>query len=106
MPEKDPTNWPAATWILIFCISFLGGITSWYRRVRDGHTRAFNIIEFFGGVRVPAPVLRTLTRNLGARLPVTMPSKRYGHWKVMRCVNVCLLNQKKRICNPAEGEGR
>lgn len=48
MPEKDPSNWNTATWLLLFTLSFLGGITSWYRRVKAGHARAFNVIEFFG----------------------------------------------------------
>lgn len=52
MPEKDPTTWSIATWALVVIMSFLGGITSWYRRVKSGHTRAFNIIELIGEAAV------------------------------------------------------
>lgn len=48
MPEKDPTLWSVATWILFSMMSLLGGITSWYRRVKAGHTRAFNLVELAG----------------------------------------------------------
>lgn len=52
MPEKDPTLWSIATWTLMSAMCFLGGISSWYRRVRDGHTRAFNVIEFIGEISI------------------------------------------------------
>jgi hypothetical protein len=52
MPEKDPTTWSFATWLLMLMMSFLGGLTNWYRRVKDGHTRAFNIIELVGELAI------------------------------------------------------
>lgn len=48
MPEKDPNNWSMGTWALLLCISMLGGFTSWYKRVKEGHTRTFNMIELIG----------------------------------------------------------
>ncbi len=48
MPEKDPTTWTLGTWMLVIGISMLGGLSSWYRRVRLGHTRVFNLVEFAG----------------------------------------------------------
>lgn len=48
MPEKDPTVWSIGTWALVIGVSLLGGLTSWYQRVRAGHTRAFNIVELVG----------------------------------------------------------
>ncbi len=48
MPEKDPTTWTLGTWILVIGISMLGGLSSWYRRVKLGHTRVFNLVEFVG----------------------------------------------------------
>lgn len=52
MPEKDPTLWSAATWILVLMMSLFGGLSSWYRRVRAGHTRAFNVIELVGEISI------------------------------------------------------
>ncbi|MFA6121929.1 MAG: phage holin family protein [Sideroxydans sp.] len=48
MPEKDPQTWSLATWALLVVMILLGGITSWYRRVKEGHARAFNLIELVG----------------------------------------------------------
>ena len=52
MPTKDPTTWSTATWLLVSGLSMLGGVSSWYRRVKSGHTRAFNVIEFFGELSI------------------------------------------------------
>ena len=54
MPGKDPANWSTITWLLLLGMSFLGGISSWYRRVKEGHTRAFNVIELIGEISVSA----------------------------------------------------
>lgn len=48
MPEKDPQTWSLTTWLLLIVMILLGGITSWYRRVKEGHARAFNLIELAG----------------------------------------------------------
>ena len=50
MPEKDPTTWTAATWLLALGMAFGGGAVNWYAKVKRGHTRAFNIIEFIGEI--------------------------------------------------------
>lgn len=50
MPEKDPTNWTAATWALAICMAFGGGLVNWYSRIKRGHTRAFNLIELIGEI--------------------------------------------------------
>lgn len=50
MPEKDPTTWTAATWLLALGMAFGGGAVNWYAKVRRGHTRAFNIIELIGEI--------------------------------------------------------
>jgi len=50
MPEKDPTNWGLATWLLALGMAFGGGFVNWYARVKRGKTRAFNIIELIGEV--------------------------------------------------------
>lgn len=52
MPEKDPTLWSIATWVLVTVMSLLGGISSWYRRVKAGHTRALNLVELVGEISI------------------------------------------------------
>jgi len=54
MPEKDPTTWSAATWLLALGMAFGGGAVNWYAKVKRGqeheHPRAFNIIELIGEI--------------------------------------------------------
>ena len=50
MPEKDPTTWAAATWLLALGMAFGGGAVNWYAKVKRGHTRAFNIVELIGEI--------------------------------------------------------
>jgi hypothetical protein len=50
MPEKDPTTWGAATWVLALGMAFGGGVVNWYAKVKAGHTRAFNVIELIGEI--------------------------------------------------------
>ena len=52
MPEKDPTLWSIATWLLVSAMCIIGGVSSWYRRVKAGHTRVFNVIEFAGELSI------------------------------------------------------
>ena len=48
MPEKDPTTWSAATWVLAMLMAFGGGFVNWYAKVKRGHARAFNVVELIG----------------------------------------------------------
>lgn len=50
MPEKDPTNWGIAVWVLATGMSVAGGLVNWYARVKSGHTRAFNVLELLGEI--------------------------------------------------------
>jgi len=50
MPEKDPSNWEIGTWVLLLTVSALGGLSSWYQRVKAGRTRACNAVEFVGEI--------------------------------------------------------
>lgn len=50
MPEKDPTNWGFGIWLLALGMSCAGGLVNWYARVKQGHTRAFNVIELIGEI--------------------------------------------------------
>ncbi len=56
MPDKDPTNWTAATWILASGMAFGGGFVNWYIKVKAGHTRIFNIAELFGEMLISGVV--------------------------------------------------
>ena len=48
MPEKDPTSYSFLTYGWVFGLAILGGVVSFMRKLQDGHTRAFNIVEFIG----------------------------------------------------------
>lgn len=50
MPEKDPTTWTLGTWLLALGMAFCGGLVNWYARIKQGHTRACNIIELIGEI--------------------------------------------------------
>ena len=50
MPDKDPANWAAATWILALSMAVGGGVINWYARIKRGHARAFNFIELVGEI--------------------------------------------------------
>ena len=50
MPDKDPANWAAATWILALSMAIGGGLINWYARIKRGHARAFNFIELIGEI--------------------------------------------------------
>ena len=48
MPEKDPTIWTSATWILFFVTSLVGALTGWYRQIKEGHVKSFSLAAFVG----------------------------------------------------------
>jgi hypothetical protein len=50
MLDSDPTNWPRGTWVLALGMAFAGGLINWYHRVKQGHTRMFNLIELAGEI--------------------------------------------------------
>lgn len=50
MPEKDPTSYSLLTYAWVFLLSILGGVVNFMRKLQEGHTRAFNIIEFIGEI--------------------------------------------------------
>lgn len=56
MPEKDPSNWGALTWILATCFPAAAGLVNWYAKVKSGRARAFNIVELIGEVFASAIV--------------------------------------------------
>lgn len=50
MLDKDPTSWSIGVWLLALGMPIAGGIVNWYARVKQGHARAFNVIELLGEV--------------------------------------------------------
>lgn len=54
MPEKDPTNYSALTYLWVFLLSSWGGLVSFFRKYKEGKTRAFNIVEFIGEIVISA----------------------------------------------------
>lgn len=50
MPEKDPTSYTLLTYAWVIALSFVGGMVSFTRKVRDGVARKFNFTEFIGEI--------------------------------------------------------
>lgn len=48
MPEKDPANWSALTWILVIGAGVAGGYINWYTKFRITNKRHFNALELIG----------------------------------------------------------
>lgn len=50
MLEKDPTSYSFLTYAWVFALAILGGVVSFMRKVQAGHTKVFNLVEFFGEI--------------------------------------------------------
>jgi hypothetical protein len=48
MPEKDPTTYGLLTYAWVFALSAWGGAINFWRKVKTGQARAFNIMELIG----------------------------------------------------------
>lgn len=48
MPDKDPTTWTLATWLLAIGMGFSGGAVNLWAKLKSRHPRAFNIFEVIG----------------------------------------------------------
>jgi hypothetical protein len=48
MPEKDPTTYSLLTYAWVLLLAGLGGVVSFVRKVKQGHSRAFNVAELVG----------------------------------------------------------
>lgn len=46
--DVGPTAISAFTYLWVFGVSILGGIASFYRKMKDGHARPFNVNELVG----------------------------------------------------------
>lgn len=54
MHEGGPEHYPVITYLWVLLLSIWGGAVSFYRKMRDGHTRAFNVVEFIGEITTSA----------------------------------------------------
>lgn len=52
MPEKDPTNWPIAAWLLALIMALLGGLIDQWVKYKQGHPRDFRWMESLAKVCV------------------------------------------------------
>jgi len=49
-PEKSPENFGWITYAWVIGLSAMGGFVSFMRKVKDGHARAWNIVELIGEI--------------------------------------------------------
>lgn len=54
MPEKDPTAYGLITYLWVTGLAAWGGIVSFYRKVKSGETRSFNVVELIGEITTSA----------------------------------------------------
>src|SRR3989338_2056550 len=54
MPEKDPANYSLLTYLWVIAIASWGGVVNFHRKMRAGHARAFNLVEFIGEITTSA----------------------------------------------------
>ena len=48
MIEKDPASFPLVTYAWVVGLAILGGVVNFLRKVKEGHARVFNVMEFIG----------------------------------------------------------
>lgn len=54
MPEKDPSTYGLITYLWVTGLAAWGGLVSFYRKVKTGKVRAFNIVELIGELATSA----------------------------------------------------
>ena len=50
MPEKDPTTYGLLTYLWVTGLAAWGGLVNFYRKVKTGESRFFNIAELIGEI--------------------------------------------------------
>ncbi len=48
MPDKDPSAWTWATWLLALGMGFSGGVVHWWARMKARQPRIFSLMELVG----------------------------------------------------------
>ena len=54
MPEKDPSTYGLITYLWVTGLAAWGGLVSFYRKVKSGETRVFNVVELIGEIATSA----------------------------------------------------
>ena len=54
MPEKDPSTYGLITYLWVTGLAAWGGPVSFYRKVKSGETRVFNVVELIGEIATSA----------------------------------------------------
>jgi hypothetical protein len=54
MPEKDPNTYAWLTYAWVVFLSVWGGFVSFYRKLKSGRARAFNVMELIGELTTSA----------------------------------------------------
>ena len=54
MPDKDPSTYGLITYLWVIGLAAWGGLVNFYRKVKSGETRAFNLIELIGEIATSA----------------------------------------------------
>lgn len=54
MLEKDPATYDLLTYAWVFVLSAWGGAVNFMTKLKRGHVRAFNIVEFLGELFISA----------------------------------------------------
>jgi hypothetical protein len=52
--EKDPTTYSLITYAWVTALAAWGGLVNFYRKVKSGETRVFNLIELVGEIATSA----------------------------------------------------
>lgn len=50
MDEKDPLSYSVLTYAWVIALSISGGVASFFRKLKDGRSRAVNIMELLGEI--------------------------------------------------------
>lgn len=50
VPDKDPSAWTIATWLLALGMGFSGGVVHWWARMKSRRPRVFSLMELVGEV--------------------------------------------------------
>jgi NhaP-type Na+/H+ and K+/H+ antiporter len=50
MNERDPSTFDLITYAWVIFLSGLGGLVAFLRKIKEGHARAFNLLEFVGEI--------------------------------------------------------
>jgi hypothetical protein len=50
MEEHDPSNFNWITYAWVFGLSAMGGVVAFMQKLKDGHARVFNLVEFVGEI--------------------------------------------------------